>query len=91
MSSKISSRQIDAKGSVVFFRIGTYKQSLVLVVAVASSQVSHKNLLLIVPDVLRRALCLLCEYMKSGGYLQTKGDVRLSSASENNGARCSSK
>ena len=82
---------MDAKGSVVFFRIGTYKESLVLVVAVASSQVSHKSLVPIVPDALCRALRLLCEYMKPVVYLQAKGDGRLSSVSENSGAHCSSK
>lgn len=38
VSTKITSRQIDTRGSVIFFRTGTHRQSLLLVVAVAPSQ-----------------------------------------------------
>jgi hypothetical protein len=88
-SSKISSRQVDTKGSVVFFRIGTHKQSLVLVVAVASGQVSHANLVLVVPDIFSRAPCILCESTKSEVRRQTRANVPPSSGYENNGAHCS--
>lgn len=40
VASKVSSRQIDTKGPVIFFQFSSHKQSCILVVGVSAASVS---------------------------------------------------